>query len=128
MKDLRSPLAKAKGLGASGDASHHFWVQRISALAMITLVIWICLSIAFLPEASYATVVAWLQKPINGIFTLLFVILSLYHAQLGLQVVIEDYVSCHAKRLIGILFIKFLSYLLMAAGVYAVIKITLGGH
>lgn len=128
MKDLRSPLAKAKGLGASGDASHHFWVQRISALAMITLVIWICLSIAFLPEANYSTVVAWLQSPLNGIITLLFVILSFYHAQLGLQVIIEDYVSSHSNRLIGILFIKFLSYFLMAAGVYAVIKITLGGN
>ena len=128
MKDLRSPLAKAKGLGASGDASHHFWVQRVSALAMITLVIWICFSIAFLPEATYATVVSWLQVPINGIITLLFVILSFYHAQLGLQVVIEDYVSSHSARLFGILFTKFLSYFLMAAGVYAVIKITLGGH
>ena len=67
MKDLRSPLAKAKGLGASGDASHHFWVQRLSALAMITLVIWICFSIAFLPEANYSTVVSWLQSPITGI-------------------------------------------------------------
>ncbi|MGK0273037.1 MAG: succinate dehydrogenase / fumarate reductase membrane anchor subunit [Cocleimonas sp.] len=128
MKDLRSPLAKAKGLGASGDASHHFWVQRISALAMIGLVIWICFSIVFLPEANYATVVAWLQSPLNGIITLLFVILSFYHAQLGLQVIIEDYISSHSKRLFGILFIKFLSYFMMAAGVYAVIKITLGGH
>ncbi len=128
MKDLRSPLAKAKGLGASGDGSHHFWVQRISALAMITLVIWICLSIAFLPEANYSSVVAWLKSPINGIITLLFVILSFYHAQLGLQVIIEDYVSSHSKRFIGILFIKFLSYFMMAAGVYAVIKITLGGN
>lgn len=128
MKDLRSPLAKAKGLGASGDASHHFWVQRISALALIPLVIWICFSITLLPDASYATVVAWLQSPFNGIITLLFVVVSFYHAQLGLQVVIEDYISCHSKRLFGILFIKFLSYFLMATAIYAVIKITLGGH
>lgn len=128
MKDLRSPLAKAKGLGASGDASHHFWVQRISALSMIPLVIWICISIAFLPEATYANVVAWLQSPFNGIVTLLFVIISFYHAQLGLQVIIEDYVSSHSTRLFGVLFIKFLSYFLMAASVYAVIKVTLGAQ
>jgi len=114
MKDLRSPLAKAKGLGASGDASHHFWVQRISALALIIPVIWICFSIAFLPDASYASVVAWLQSPINAILTLVFVTVSLYHAQLGLQVIIEDYVSSHAVRLFGVLFIKFLSYFLIA--------------
>lgn len=128
MNDLRSPLAKAKGLGAPGEASHHYWVQRTSALALIPLVIWMCFSIAFLPEASYSTVVTWLQSPFNGIITLLFVILSFYHAQLGLQTIIEDYVSSHSKRLAGVLFIKFLSYFLMAAGVYAVIKITLGGH
>jgi len=128
MKDLRSPLAKAKGLGASGDASHHFWVQRLSALGLVPLVLWICFNIAFLPEANYATVVAWLQSPFNGIMTLLFVIVSLFHAQLGLQVIIEDYISSHAVRLFGVLFIKFLSYFLMAAGVYAVIKITLGGQ
>ena len=128
MNDLRSPLAKAKGLGASGDASHHFWVQRISALGMIPLVIWLCFSIALLPEASYAAVVSWMQSPLNGIITLVFVVLSFFHAQLGLQVIIEDYVSCHSKRLFGILLVKFLSYFLMAAGVYAVIKITLGGQ
>jgi len=128
MKDLRSPLAKAKGLGASGDASHHFWVQRLSALAMVPLIIWICFSIAFLPEANYPTVVAWLQSPFNGIMTLVFVTVSLFHAQLGLQVIIEDYISSHAIRLIGVLFVKFLSYFLIAAGVYAVIKITLGGQ
>ena len=128
MKDLRSPLAKAKGLGASGDASHHFWVQRISALALIPLVIWISFGIASLPEADYATVVSWLQSPINGIITLVFVVVSFYHAQLGLQVIIEDYVSSHSVRLFGVLSIKFLSYFLIAAGVYSVIKITLGGQ
>lgn len=128
MKDLRSPLAKAKGLGASGDGSHHFWVQRLSALALVPLIIWVCFSIAFLPEASYATVVTWLQSPINGIITLLLVVISFYHGQLGMQVIIEDYISSHSTRFITILFFKFLSYFLMAAGVYAVIKITLGGH
>ena len=127
MKDLRSPLAKAKGLGASGEASHHFWVQRLSGLGLVALVIYICLSIAFLPESNYETVVSWLQKPFNGIMTLLCVVLSFYHAQLGLQVVIEDYVSNHSIRLTGILVVKFLSYFLMAAGAYSVIKIALGG-
>ena len=128
MKDLRSPLAKAKGFGASGEGSHHFWVQRISGLGLIALVIWICFSIAFLPEANYQTVVSWLQSPFNAIVTLLCIILSFYHAQLGLQVIIEDYISNHSVRLTGILFVKFLSYFLMAAGVYAVVKITLGGN
>ena len=96
--------------------------------ALIPLIFWVCFSVAFLPEASYATVVAWLQSPFNGIVTLLLVVISLYHGQLGMQVVIEDYVSSHSIRFTSILIFKFLSYFLIAAGVYAVIKITLGGH
>ena len=128
MKDLRSPLAKAKGLGASGDASHHFWIQRLTALGLIPLVIWLCFSITLLPEASYASVVSWLQAPFNAIMMTLLVIVAFQHAHLGMQVIIEDYVSCHSKRFIGILVVKFLSYFLMVVGVYSIIKITLGGQ
>ena len=128
MKDLSSPLSKAKGLGASGDGSHHFWLQRITALALIPLTIWFCISIALLPQASYETVIAWVQTPFNAIMMLLLVIVSLQHAQLGMQVIIEDYVSNHSTRLIAIILVKFISYFMMAAGVYSIIKITLGGH
>ena len=128
MRDLRSPLAKAKGLGASGDASHHFWIQRLTALGLIPLVIRLCFSITLLPEASYASVVNWLQSPFNAIMMTLLVIVAFQHAHLGIQVIIEDYVSSHTKRLIGVLAVKFLSYFLMVVGVYSIIKITLGGN
>lgn len=128
MKDLRSPLAKAKGLGASGEGSHHFWLQRITALALIPLVLWLCLSIALLPEASYNNVVNWLKSPFNAIVMGLLVVTSFQHAHLGMQVILEDYIHDHSKRVAAVLFIKFLSYFMMAAGLYAIIKITLGGH
>ena len=128
MKDLRSPLAKVKGLGADGHGStEHFWVQRLTALGLIPLVIWLCISLAFLPEATYETVMAWLRSPFNAIMMIALVIVSLQHAHLGIQVIIEDYVSDHGKRLAGILVVKFLSYFLMIVGVYSIIKITLGG-
>ncbi|GAA0403476.1 succinate dehydrogenase, hydrophobic membrane anchor protein [Cocleimonas flava] len=128
MKDLRSPLAKVKGLGADGHGStEHFWVQRLTALGLVPLVIWLCISLAFLPEATYETVIAWLRSPFNAIMMITLVIVSLQHAHLGIQVIIEDYVSDHAKRLAGILVVKFLSYFLMIVGVYSIIKITLGG-
>ncbi len=128
MKDLRSPLAKAKGLGAlGGEASHHFWMQRLTALGLIPLLIWFCFSIALLPDATYQTVVTWLQSPFNAIMMTLIVIVSFQHSHLGMQVIIEDYVSDHSKRLIGVLLIKFLSYFLMVVCVYSIIKITLGG-
>lgn len=127
MKDLRSPLAKVKGLGSSPEASHHYWVQRLSALGLIPLTLWFCFNIALLPEASYAGITAWLQSPFNATMMILVVLVSLQHAHLGLQVIIEDYISSHSPRIAVILVVKFISYFLMALGVYSIVKIALGG-
>lgn len=128
MKDLRSPLAKVKGLGSAGaDATHHFWVQRLTALALIPLVIWLSLGIIALPDVSYDAVVAFFQSPFNAVMMIILVLVSLHHGQLGMQVIFEDYIADHSKRLAAILVIKFLSYFLMALGVYSVLKIALAG-
>jgi len=128
MKDLRSPLAKAKGLGASGDASYHFWLQRLTALALIPLTIWFCFSVALLSEASYSGVLAWFASPFNAVMMIVIVLVSFQHAHLGLQIVIEDYVSSYRYRLIAILAVKFISYFMMALGVYSIIKLALGSN
>jgi len=128
MKNLSSPLSNAQGLGSSGDGSHHFWIQRLTSLALIPLVIWFCFSIALLPEASYPAVISWLQSPFNAIMMLLLVIVSFQHAQMGLQVILEDYISDHGIRMTAIILVKFISYFMMVAGAYSIIKITLGGH
>lgn len=127
MKDLRSPLAKAKNWGTSADASNDFWAQRLTALALVPLVLWFCFSIAFLPEVSYSVVVSWLQSPFNAIMMILIVIISFKHTQMGMQVIFEDYISRHAIRITAILLVKFLSYFLMALGVYSIVKVALGG-
>lgn len=126
MNDLRSSLAKAKGLGSSGDATHHFWVQRLTALALIPLTLWFGFSVALLPDANYSAIVRWLQSPFNATMMILIVIISFQHAHLGMQVIFEDYISDHNKRIIAILIIKFTSYFMMVLGVYSILKITLG--
>jgi succinate dehydrogenase / fumarate reductase membrane anchor subunit len=108
--------------------SHHFLVQRITALIMIPLVLWFCISITLLPEASHQTVTAWLRSPFNGIMMTLLVITSLHHAHLGLQVIFEDYISDTNKRTKIITFTKFFSYLLMAIGLYSIFTIYFGGQ
>jgi len=128
MKDLRSPLAKAKGLGTSGDASNNFWIQRLTALALVPLVIWFCMSIALLPEVTYEVLVNWLQSPFNTVMMVIIVVVSFHHAQMGMQVIFEDYIPTHDIRIAAILFVKFLSYFLMALGVYSILKIALGGQ
>ena len=127
MKDLRSPLAKVKGLGTSPDATHHFWLQRLTALALIPLTLWFCFSIALLPNADYLAITTWLQSPFNAVMMILVVLISFHHAHLGMQVIFEDYIANHAYRLSAILLVKFTSYFMMILGVYSIIKIALGG-
>ena len=125
MKDLRTPLSRARGLGSAKDGTHHFWHQRLTALLMIPLTLWLGFSLASMP-VDHATLVAWIQQPITTIGLVLVVIVTFYHAQLGLQVVIEDYVSNHARRMMMLLFANLICLLFGAVGVVSVLKISFG--
>jgi succinate dehydrogenase / fumarate reductase membrane anchor subunit len=95
MSDLRSPLSKVKGLGSAKEGTTHFWRQRLTALLLIPLVLWIGFSLAALP-VDHATLVGWIQQPWVSVALVLLVIVTFYHAQLGLQIIIEDYISSHS--------------------------------
>ncbi|MCB1772375.1 MAG: succinate dehydrogenase, hydrophobic membrane anchor protein [Gammaproteobacteria bacterium] len=126
MNDLRTPLAKVRGLGSAKDGTHHFWVQRVSALALTPLVIWFGLSVASLPNASYASVVQWLDSPFNVVMLVSTLIAGFYHGALGLQVIIEDYVSEEWVRIAAIIAVQLVSFFLAALGIVAALKISLG--
>lgn len=125
MSDLRTPLSKVKGLGSAKEGTTHFWHQRLSALILIPLVLWIGFSLAVLP-VDHATLVSWVQQPLISIMLVLLVIATFYHAQLGLQVVIEDYISTHSRRTLTLLISNFLCLLFGIIGVVAVLKISFG--
>jgi len=122
MKDVRAPLARVKGLGSAKDGTSHFWYQRLTALALIPLVLWVGYSLASLP-VDYETLSAFIRQPAVAIGLILLVIMVFYHSQLGLQVVIEDYVSSHAIRAFMIILCGFLNLILAVAGVVAILKI-----
>ena len=125
MTDFRTPLAKVKGLGSAKDGTTHFWRQRLTALLLIPLVLWIGFSLAALP-VDHATLVGWIQQPWVSVALVLLVIVTFYHAQLGLQVVIEDYVSSHSRRTAILLLTNLSCLLLGTIGVISVLKISLG--
>ena len=125
MKDLRTPLSRVKGLGSAGEGTSHFWHQRLTALLLIPLALWVGFSIASLP-AEHATLVAWIRQPLVTVGLVLLVITWFYHAQLGLQIVIEDYISSHARRTLVLLLSNLLCLLFGAAGVISVLKISFG--
>lgn len=123
---LITPLAAAKGTGSAKEGTGHFWHQRLTALALIPMVIWFCFSLASLPTLDYASIREWLASPVSAILMISALIALFYHASLGLQVVIEDYVSDRAIRAAGIIAVNLLSVLLAITGVFSVLKIALG--
>lgn len=125
MRDLRSPLSRVKGLGSAKDGTHHFWHQRLTSLLLIPLVLWLGFSLAAMP-VDHATLVDWVSQPLVTIALVLLVGTVFYHAKLGLQVVIEDYVASHSRRTITLLLSDFLCLLFGLVGVVAVLKIAFG--
>jgi len=125
MGDLRSPLSKAKGLGSAKEGTGHFWHQRLTSLLLIPLVLWLGFSLAAMP-VDHATLVAWIGQPLVTIALVLLIAALFYHAQLGLQVVIEDYVASHAKRTVILLLANLLCLLSGLVGVISVLRIAFG--
>ncbi len=124
---LRSPLSRARGLGSAKYGVHHFWVQRVSAIALIPLALWFVFSIAMLASkgASYPAVVYWVSHPSVAVTLVLFLAAALYHSSLGVQVVIEDYVGSEGKKIVALLLSKFVHAVTAVAGIFAVLKIAL---
>ena len=120
---LRSPLGKALGMGAAGEGAGHWWSQRVSAVGLLLLAPWFLFSLIGLGDLSYAHVVAWVASPFNTVLLSLLVLAVTYHAQLGLQVVVEDYVASKGTRLITMLIINFGLLLLGLLGVFSVLRI-----
>lgn len=124
--DIRSPLARARGLGAAHNGTHHWWIQRLTSIALAPLMLWVAYSFISLATADYATATAWLHHPINAILMLALVATLFHHMQLGLQVVIEDYVHNHISKFVILIVMKFTSILLAIGGVFAVLKVAFG--
>ncbi len=126
MDHLRTPLSRVKGLGSAREGTTHFWRQRLTALILIPLVLWFGFSLASMP-VDHATLVGWIQQPAVAIGLILLILSTFYHTQLGLQVVIEDYVSTHSTRTASIIVVNFLCLSFAIIGVVAVLKISFGG-
>ena len=125
-RQLRTPMKIARGLGSASSGAHHFMVQRITAVALAGLglwVVWIALEMLHMDHAAAHALIA---KPTNAVLMISFAIASFWHAQLGLQVIIEDYVHSLALELALQIAVKFACFLGAAASVLAVVRIALG--
>ncbi len=123
--DCQTPLARVRGLGSAREGSHHWWRQRVSAIALFPLGLWFAFCLAHLPEASYADVVRWTSAPWNAVLLISFILLSFFHAMLGLQIIIEDYVHNGWLKLAGMLAVRLVTAFLSLASAFAVLHIVL---
>jgi len=123
---LRSPLGRALGHGSAKSGSSHWYAQRVTAVALALLGLWFVVSLACLGNASYETIVAWLRSPASSIMSVLFVLVAAWHAVIGLQVVVEDYVAGANRRAGVMIAIKFAMAAAAVTGVLAVLRIAFG--
>ena len=126
MTGMRSPLGRAIGLGSAKEGVEHWWRQRISALALVPLTLWLVISVIGLVGADHAAFVAWVRSPMPAVLLILLLVATFYHSALGLQVVIEDYVHGEAMRLGVLLLMRLLCILFAVRGILAVLQMALG--
>ena len=125
--DTRSPIARVRGLGAAKEGVQHWWVQRLTAIALVPLSVWFAAGVIGLAGAPHSQAAAWIAHPLNATLMILTLGLTFHHGQLGLQVVIEDYVHAEGVKLALLIVIKLLALALALAGALAVLRLMMGG-
>ncbi len=124
---MRSTLGRVRGLGSAKDGTHHWWMQRVTAIALVPLCLWFVARVVQHVGADHAEMVAWLSHPIDAALMILLVTALFHHAHLGVQVVIEDYVEHEGLKITGVMLVKGACAFLGVACFVSVLKLAFGG-
>lgn len=123
---IRTPLGRARGLGSAKGGTHHWWVQRVTSVALIPLSLYFLFNLRGVTQGDYALFLAFMRDPCTAVVAILFIISSFYHAALGVQVIIEDYVHAEGLKIACLLLNKLSFLFLGAASLFAIIFISFG--
>ena len=124
---METPLGRVRGLGAAGEGAEHWWHERLTSIASFLLILWLGVSLLRLPALDYMTVKEWLMQPSAAVPMLLLIVTAFWHAKMGLQVVVEDYVHEEGGKFGWIVLIIFAVVLGASLALFAVLKIALSG-
>jgi succinate dehydrogenase / fumarate reductase membrane anchor subunit len=125
-KSIRTPLGRVRGFGSSHSGTGDFWLQRLTAVAMVLLILPVIVVVMMLLGRNQAGAAQILGSPLVAIVMLLFIIASVWHMKIGLQVVIEDYVQGEMTKLAAVMANNFFSVAVALASIYAILKLSSG--
>jgi succinate dehydrogenase / fumarate reductase membrane anchor subunit len=123
---LRSPVGRAMGLGSAKEGVEHWWLQRVTAIALVPLTLWFVVAVVRLSSADIDAVRDWVGRPLPAILLVLLLIATFWHVSLGLQVVIEDYVHTDLAKLGLVIVVRLACFALTVAGILAVLAMAVG--
>lgn len=123
MAGIRTPLARARGMGSSKHGVGHFIAQRVTAIALVLLVLWAVLAVLALAHADYDSAAAWLRSPINASLASLLAIAAFWHMQLGMRTIIEDYLAKPAAKGLCLVLNVFIAWGGAAVTVISILKV-----
>jgi succinate dehydrogenase / fumarate reductase membrane anchor subunit len=120
-------IGRVRGLGSAKAGSHHWLLQRFTAIGNLLSVLWLVVSLLMLPNMHYEVVREWIARPVSATVMGLLIVSTFWHARLGVQVMIEDYVVDHANKFAIIALLNVLAFAGAAFGLVCVIRLALGG-
>lgn len=124
---MRTPLSRVRGLGSAKQGTEHFWLQRVTAFALIPLVFFFIFSIIVLAGASYEEMRAYLGNPFVTVLIGLMVVTGVAHMRLGMQILIEDYVHTEGLKVLALMGNTFFAFVVGGLAVFSVLKLGFGG-
>jgi len=123
----RTALGQVLGHGSAKEGAAHWWAQRLTSVALVPLGVWLIVSLLALPALDHATVTAWMHGGTSALLLVLLTVTAAWHSQLGVQVVIEDYVHDRGWKTLALSLSTFVHVLIAAAAVLAVLRVALRG-
>jgi succinate dehydrogenase / fumarate reductase, membrane anchor subunit len=126
MVNLVSPLGRVLGLGSAKDGAEHWWMQRLTSVALVPLGLWLAIALARLEDFSHAIVSAWVAAPVNAVLLILTVLATIHHSRLGVQVVIEDYVRGKSLKVTSLMLSTLIHFAVATAALFAILKVAFG--